>query len=691
MYLLRQCQKAFEALSSEWCFFAGTAAGVICPPAALLAGILFPLNRAFWVAAGTMAVLLFQWGSVVFSPAHFEKQLSRRPVRIGYEIKLTDHRLSALPELDRRRGVYARLVKFRRMGEKDFHLSGGEVTFYANIPIPQIYGAVLTGEGILEPFDPSAKNRHWILTGDLFRLKQLDRSFFTYMLEIRDKLLERLCSNISNDTNRNLAAAFFFGFTGGLTSERRQDFAAAGTVHLFAVSGLHVGMAALLVLWGLRFLPFRLRCFGAALMIFFYVMLTGAAVPALRAGVMIGFILVCRGLLLSVSSLRLMGAAGGLILIADPEALSSIGFQYSFFITAVLLMLGRRMKEYHELEFRIFSLMPFNLQTRKARRKKERLFKVFSLVISGAMATVAGSVIAYCHSIAVAPGAVAANVLTIPVLGLLFAWLPVKVLASFLSGDIDRFAGRVIEFGFDYLRFVAETTADLAVPFYAVPPGIWGCGAMIVLLLTALWVKNKKYSVLAGCLFFMLLCYFPLRAFGRGPQVAVISSDSGVPPTLVVTDSALKEAVVVNPVSAHTEKMEKLLRAGVVTKIAEVGFSAPSVRNLSGLGYLQRRYRIEKVLMPGNKRRNWQFFDRITEGGGEFYFVSEGSGGEKLKLFREKNKFAIEYPDSGVMLGWRLEINDKDNGREITFIRKGKKVSSTLPWSSKNGVWQHEL
>ena len=171
----------------------------------------------------------------------------------------------------------------------------------------------------------------------------------------------------------------------------------------------------------------------------------------------------------------------------------------------------------------------------------------------------------------------------------------------------------------------------------------------------------------------------------------MISSDSGVPPTLVVTDSELKEAVVINPVSAHAENMGKLLRAGVVTKIAEVGFSAPSVRNLSGLEYLQRRYRIEKVLMPGNKRRNWQFFDRITEGGGEFYFVPEGSGGEKLKLFREKNKFAIEYPDSGVMLGWRLEINDKDNGREITFIRKGKKVSSTLPWSSKNGVWQHEL
>ena len=75
MYVLRQCQKAFESLSSEWCFFAGAAAGVLFPPAALLAGIILPLNRAFWVAAGTLAVLLLQWGNVLFSDPNQSKKL----------------------------------------------------------------------------------------------------------------------------------------------------------------------------------------------------------------------------------------------------------------------------------------------------------------------------------------------------------------------------------------------------------------------------------------------------------------------------------------------------------------------------------------------------------------------------------------------------------------------------------------
>ena len=691
MYVLRQCQKAFESLSSEWCFFAGAAAGVLLPPAALLAGIILPLNRAFWVAAGTLAVLLLQWGNVLFSDPHFETYLDHRPAYAEYEIKLTDSRLSTLPHLDRRRGVVAELRKLRLSGENEFRLCSGKVTFYSNLPPPQIHGTVLTGRRTLEPFDRSIKDRHWILVSDRGNVKGVERSWQTWLLEVRDKLLSRLCSHISDDTNRNLACAFFFGFTGGLNTERRQDFAAAGTVHLFAVSGLHVGMVALLVLWGLRCLPFRMRCFGAALMIGFYVLLTGAAVPAVRAGVMIGMVLVCRGMLLAVSSLRLLGAAAAVIVIADPDALNAVGAHYSFFITASLLLLGKKLKEYYDLEGKIYSLMPFTAQTVKARRRYERRFKLFSLVISGIVAAAAGTVIAYGHSIAVAPGAVAANVLTIPVLGMLFAWLPVKLICSYLPENIDRFAAQVIEYGFDYLRFVAETTADLAAPFYAAEPGIWVVGSMIVLFLAALGMKKKSWSVAAGGAFIFLLLFFPVRSFWERPKVTVISSDTLAPPTIVVTDTALKEAVVVNPVNVHAEDMDKVLRTGAVTDVAEVRFSQPSVRNLSGMEYLNSRYRIQRVIMPGNNKRNRQFFDSVTERKGEFFYAPEGAGWEKLHLFREKNKFAIEYPESGVMLGWRLELNDRDNGREIILIRNGKRISTTLPWSNKNGVWQYEL
>ena len=690
MFLLRQCQKTFESISSEWSFCAGAAAGVIFPPAAFAACLLLPLKRFFWVAAGTLLALLFQWGASLFSEPHFETLIKARAATVEYEIKLTDKCMSELPDLDRRKGVTARVLKIRRNGEKEFLPCSGEVILYSNLPPPPKYGAILTGKGALRLSNFPHSRKRWLLQTNIYRLERVEGTFRGGLLVIRDKFLEKLCSNIRNDTNRNLAAAFFFGFTGGLTTERRQDFAAAGTIHLFAVSGLHVGMAALLVLWGLRFLPFRLRCFGAVLFVWFYVLLTGAAVPAVRAGFMIGMFLIFRGLLLAVSPLRLLGAAAGIIIIADPRALYEAGFQFSFFITAVLLLLGEKMRHLDDLEERPFRLMPFSSRSAWQRRlyKWQKNFR--NLAISGSAAAAAGSVVALNHTIALAPGAAAVNIVTIPVLGVLFVLLPVKLLCACISESLDRAAALPIEFLFNYLRSAAEITSGAAAPFFAFSPGAVICSLMAAMILAGLTLK-KTYALTAWGVFLILFLLFPLKTLFASPKVTVISSDSHLPPSIVITDTALGETTIINPVRAHLTEINSAVRSGGTPRISEVAFSHPYVRNATALEYLDSRYRIEKVILPDVSRRYWQFLDRITERPGKFYYVREGKGTEKIRIFRKNFDFAIEYPDSGVMLGWKLEICNNDHGRAVTFHRNGKKISAALPWSNKNGVWQHEL
>ena len=690
MFLLRQCQKTFESISSEWSFCAGAAAGVIFPPAAFAACLLLPFNRFFWVAAGTLLALLFQWGNFLFSEPHFEKFINGRTASVEYEIKLTDQCMSELSCLDRRKGVTARVQKIRPAGAKEFLPCSGEVILYSNLPTPRKYGSVLTGRGALRLSNAPQLRKRWLLQSDICRLERVERTFRGGLLVIRDKFLEKLCSNIRNDTNRNLAAAFFFGFTGGLTTERRQDFAAAGTIHLFAVSGLHVGMAALLVLWGLRFLPFRLRCFGAVLLIWFYVLLTGAAVPAVRAGFMIGVFLICRGLLLSVSPLRLLGAAAGIIVITDPGAIHEAGFQFSFFITAVLLLLGKKMRQLDQLEERPFHLMPFTPHSTWPRRLFRWRKNFRDLVISGSAAAAASSVVALNHTIALAPGAAAANIVTVPVLGVLFALLPVKLLCACISENLDQFAALPIDFLFNYLRFAAATTSRIAAPFFASPPGIAVASLMGAMILAGLTLR-KNYALAAWGIFLILFLAFPLKTFFEKPKLTVVSSDAYLPPSIVVTDTRLGETTIINPVRAHLNEINSAIRSGGTPRISEVAFSHPYVRHATALEYLDSRYRIDKVILPGSPRRNWQFFDRITERPGKFYYVQEGKGTEKLRIFRKNFDFAIEYPDSGVMLGWKLEINNTDHGREVNFHRNGKKLSALLPWSNKNGVWQHEL
>ena len=691
MSFLRKCQGALESVSSEWSFAAGAAAGAIFAPAALFLCLFLPRSRALWVAVGTMLVLGFRFLPLLWSPPSFVTLVNDRAAMLRFEIRLEDLRLTEVPGLDTPAAVRAEMVRlhFGAPGN-EYMPCRGKVIVLSHYPLPRRYGAVLTGKGRVIPPDPDDPRTSWLLLADNWELKEYQLSWRSCVLKLREKFLERLCSSIRNDTARNLAAAFYLGTTGGMNPERRRDFIAAGTVHLFAVSGLHVGMAALLLLLILRGLPFRTRCFTAAAGVWLYVLLTGAAVPALRAGFMIGLYLLCRGMLLYTPPLRLMGVAAGIIIIGDPDAVKSAGFHYSFLITAVLLLVSERLQEWRQLEGRLFTIMPCTPENLMRRRLFNWGFSFKSAIVSGIAAVLAGSVVSLYHNLALTPGAVVANWFTMPVLGILFAMLPVKLLLSFTTPFLDRMAAQVIEGIFFYLRNVSNIMAEFAAPFYAFPPGTVPAVLMVLLLLLTLRLRNAVCAVLCGVAFLLFFFAFPLASHWASSTVTVISSDSARPPTVVISNKESGEVFVVNPVKDHSFQIEEALKRAGTSKIREVAFSAPRVRNMSGLHRLALRYPVQMVVIPPLTGRNWQFEDRITENNRHYSYVKEGELMEILRLFREKNKFAIEYPNSGAMLKWRLEISNGDMGREIKFLHKGKVIRRILPWSDRNGVWQHE-
>ena len=82
--------------------------------------------------------------------------------------------------------------------------------------------------------------------------------------------------------------AILLGSRGGLTRERRALFAAAGTIHVFAISGLHVMVVAGLITGLLRRfdVPLRARGLVAVPLVAAYTLLTGARPSAVRAAMM---------------------------------------------------------------------------------------------------------------------------------------------------------------------------------------------------------------------------------------------------------------------------------------------------------------------------------------------------------------------------------------------------------------------
>jgi competence protein ComEC len=141
----------------------------------------------------------------------------------------------------------------------------------------------------------------------------------------------------------SLAVALVWARKDGLSAETRDAFARAGTAHLLAISGFHVGVIAgvLLMLVGWTGLPHPSRYLLASFGVWAYVAAIGLPDAALRAAVLLSVLSLGRFWDRRVVPLGALATAFLGFLLVDPGALLHPGFQLSF-AGALGLVVGYR-------------------------------------------------------------------------------------------------------------------------------------------------------------------------------------------------------------------------------------------------------------------------------------------------------------------------------------------------------------
>lgn len=124
--------------------------------------------------------------------------------------------------------------------------------------------------------------------------------------------------------------------------ETMAKFLMSGCMHVFAVSGMHVGVAALLILGMLRLLRVRpavarLACLP---LLALYVFVTGMSVSALRAFIMAAVWLVAPVLRRKGHPSNILSLAFIILCLTDPLQVFQPGFQLSFCVFAVIVCLA---------------------------------------------------------------------------------------------------------------------------------------------------------------------------------------------------------------------------------------------------------------------------------------------------------------------------------------------------------------
>ncbi|HYC71636.1 MAG TPA: ComEC/Rec2 family competence protein [Opitutaceae bacterium] len=174
--------------------------------------------------------------------------------------------------------------------------------------------------------------------GWLDRLAQRARGHFAGHLRLGLERRPELAS---------LQVAMLLGEKASLSPEQEAAFLRSGTFHIFSVSGLHVAAIASAIQAVLLLLrtPRLLRVAVGLLVLWFYVLVVGANPPAVRAFIMVAFLL-ARGLCgLPGNPFAALCAAALTTLLLDPRQLFGSGFQLSYLVVGALVLMGAPLAE----------------------------------------------------------------------------------------------------------------------------------------------------------------------------------------------------------------------------------------------------------------------------------------------------------------------------------------------------------
>jgi len=231
----------------------------------------------------------------------------------------------------------------------------GKVLLYLSkqaYKIPYRYGDVLLIEGspkVLEaPANPGefdykrflsfrkTYHQHFLRKDDAQRIDHLPPNpMIDYSIRARVWADSALKRNVHGMREQAIASALVLGVTDGLDNDLLNAYSATGSMHVLAVSGLHVGIIYGLILLVLK--PLNRNTRGkwilaviSILALWSYAFITGLSPSVLRAVTMFSFIALARPWGQRANIYNTLAASAFCLLLFEPYLIMSVGFQLSY-------------------------------------------------------------------------------------------------------------------------------------------------------------------------------------------------------------------------------------------------------------------------------------------------------------------------------------------------------------------------
>ncbi len=402
-----------------------------------------------------------------------------------------------------------------------------------------------------------------------------------------------------------LLSALLLGEPSRLDPGAREVFARSGTVHLLAVSGLHLmlvvsGFFFLLKLLGIRGRP------AAVLIIAFvwlFVLLTGSRTPVMRAGIMTTVYFGAQIFGRERDSWNALALSGGILLLHNPSRIFAPGFQLSFAAVAGILaftepIAGRLVRE---------EALVLKLSTVPEDRLRAKIAHLAGLSVSVSLAAwIATAPLVLHHFNLLTPVVPLANLVAGPMTALLLGlgFLTLPLLLLFPGPGVLALPAGVFA---RLLTHSARFFADLPFSHLYLPhpsPARLAAGYLCLLLLAwkPRWpgrLARLHWTLPAGMagLFF----FFPApSARPAGMELAVLDVGQGSSSVLRFPDGRVMvyDAGTRGGFDVGSWVVAPFLWSRGITRIDLLVLSHPDEDHISAVPEILRRFRVEAAAVP---------------------------------------------------------------------------------------------
>ena len=425
------------------------------------------------------------------------------------------------------------------------------------------------------------------------KVEKCEQNLYSKIFLTPRKWLRNRITKLFSKKESGFLRAIILGEKVALDKEIKEDFANSGLSHILAVSGLHTGVIALILLTFFQVI-LRKKNFARVITIFilFYYMVLCQFIPSVsRAVIMISLVLIAKIIQRKSDNINTLFTAAFIILLINPAQILYVGFQFSFIAVFSILII-----------YPIFSKILFSFY-----EKCKPLYWILSLMIISFIVQLFLAPLTIFYFNKIAFGGILANVIAIPLLSFI---LPLSILTIFFPLTSINFyyvaANKfLINILFDISHFVSSKRIFLLDFLNFEMWQVLGIFLVLIILILA-WRKRDKISrkvvyVCTSAFLIIILVFLPLFLYSPKVELTILDVRTG---DAIFLQTPCRKNILIDT-GNKTDKIDfgekvvfPFLQSKQIRNLDLLVLTHPHADHIGGASYLLDKIKIKSILMP---------------------------------------------------------------------------------------------